>query len=233
MSFSDIGTEWYAKPTSDLVGRRDFLRGARPECQPVGEACSDSDGVPPWLLCALTGEGLHASKGPVVADAHGVLMSKEALIIALLAHRLPEPLRHIRSLRQVRAVHLRRSPGALPTCPVTGDDLRSEHALLRGCGCIVATSTEGLVRRTHDGTDAAGAECEACGGEVGVAVALGGPSRRRPGQEVGALVAAGGSNAARPRSRSRERPRPSQLDRQQASGSVRAREPSHRPGRGK
>eukprot|EP00429_Kryptoperidinium_foliaceum_P120425 CAMPEP_0176304076 /NCGR_PEP_ID=MMETSP0121_2-20121125/62243_1 /TAXON_ID=160619 /ORGANISM="Kryptoperidinium foliaceum, Strain CCMP 1326" /LENGTH=173 /DNA_ID=CAMNT_0017645669 /DNA_START=31 /DNA_END=548 /DNA_ORIENTATION=+ len=163
MSFADIGTAWYAPPTSALNGRADFLRGPRPEALEDGAGPEEAEGpTPAWLLCALAGEALHELCGPVVADRCGRLLGKEALVRALLQRQLPEHLSHLRSLRHVCDVSLRRSLG-VPLCPVTGDDLRAPSArpvLLRPCHCVVSAL-------------ALGAACEACGRHVEEALPLG------------------------------------------------------------
>ncbi|CAE7347664.1 unnamed protein product [Symbiodinium sp. KB8] len=124
MSFSDVGTEWYSRPKSIINGREDFLKIRRPD---TDDPFADDD-TPPWLRCSLSHCSLPGASGPVVVDSVGNLLLKEDLIIALLKHRVPEHLSHIRSLRDVSECGIRRKNG-LALCPITGraPDLQGEE----------------------------------------------------------------------------------------------------------
>ncbi|CAE7856377.1 unnamed protein product, partial [Symbiodinium microadriaticum] len=159
MSFSDVGTEWYSRPKSIINGREDFLKIRRPD---TDDPFADDD-TPP-LRCSLSHCSLPGASGPVVVDSVGNLLLKEDLIIALLKHRVPEHLSHIRSLRDVSECGIRRKNG-LALCPITGDDLRFTPALLlQPCGCIIAEAAAKL---------SSSQACEACGRSVAASVPLG------------------------------------------------------------
>lgn len=161
MSFSDVGVEWFCRPSSVINGRADFLRLGAPQTEDGG----GEDHTPAWLRCALSQEPFeNRVAGPIVGDNKGHLLRKEALIGALLERRMPEHLRHIRSLRDIVDCALLWCAGFGPVCPITGDDLRVVPAsLLWPCGCVVSRAGIGL---TNGGT------CEACGCGVTDAVAL-------------------------------------------------------------
>ncbi|CAK9068202.1 unnamed protein product [Durusdinium trenchii] len=138
MSFSDVGTEWYARPTSIINGRDDLIKSSgRVRDDPFAD-----DGTPVWLRCALSHSPL---LGPVVCDIRGNLFLKEDLLLALLKKRLPLHLSHVGSLKDVFNCNFRRLDGML-LCPVTGDDLAKGRwaRVLRPCGCVISQAAAEL-----------------------------------------------------------------------------------------
>eukprot|EP00913_Durusdinium_trenchii_P020242 g19016.t2 len=169
MSFSDVGTEWYARPTSIINGRDDLIKSSgRVRDDPFAD-----DGTPVWLRCALSHSPL---LGPVVCDIRGNLFLKEELqgdlLLALLKKRLPLHLSHVGSLKDVFNCNFRRLDGML-LCPVTGDDLAKGRwaRVLRPCGCVISQAAAELSDEVRF--------CEVCSHKVTLGGAQGASAAHR------------------------------------------------------
>ena len=100
------------------------------------QAAAMEEGAENWPTCALT--SVRLDSGPAVADERGNLVSKEALVKALLRGAPPPPLSHIRKLKHTVQCSISYRAGKV-VCPVTGDEMHGGKgaALLWRCGCLV------------------------------------------------------------------------------------------------
>lgn len=110
-------------------------------------------------LCAMSKEPL---RQPIAFCRLGHLYNREEILRRMLEKSVPKAFRHIRKIRDVRAINpkcarVEEDGGVMLTCPITQNDFTGYNNFIAvwGCGCVISEEANKMLKMDE--------KCISCG----------------------------------------------------------------------